>query len=56
MVMMGVDAKAYPSGGSVKRWVMVAFILTTARDPSGVMSTELPWIRCMMNAPLSIPF
>lgn len=47
---------SHPSGGSVNRCVMLAFILTTAREPSGVMSMELPWIRCMMKAPLSIPF
>jgi hypothetical protein len=46
----------YPCGGRWKRWVMLAFILTTALVASGVISTELPWILCIMNAPLSIPF
>jgi hypothetical protein len=40
----------------LKRCVMLAFILTTALVASGVISTELPWILCIMNAPLSIPF
>jgi hypothetical protein len=40
----------------VNRWVMVAFILVVALVPAALMSVDDPWIRCMIQAPLSIPF
>ena len=45
---------SHPS--SVKRWVIVAFSFVTARVAEVLMSVLQPRQRCMMNAPLSIPF
>ncbi len=39
----------------MKRCVMVAFILPTARDVDGLRSTSVPFSRCMMKSPAARP-
>jgi hypothetical protein len=50
---IGLASHSTPSRSN--RCVTVAFILVTARLPSGLMSEVVPWQRCMMRAPLFMP-